>query len=110
MTHSLYFFAAAAFEIAGCYAFWAWMRLGKHILWLIPGSGSLAMFALILTQVETEFAGRAYAAYGGVYIVASLAWLHYIERRKPLVWDIIGAVVCLLGAALILFGPRIAKI
>lgn len=106
MINYMWFAAAAVFEIAGCYAFWAWLRLDKSALWIIPGVVSLALFALILTRVEAAFAGRAYAAYGGVYIVSSLAWLAFIERSRPLWSDVLGGAVCLIGAAIILFGPR----
>ena len=68
--HALYTAAAVA-EIAGCFAFWAWLRLGRSGWWLAPGVLSLILFAVLLTRVDSAFAGRAYAAYGGVYIVAS---------------------------------------
>lgn len=102
----LAFVGAAAAEIAGCYAFWAWLRLGKSVLWVIPGMASLALFAYLLTLVEVEHAGRSYAAYGGVYIVAAILWLWLAEGVRPDRWDLIGAVICLFGAAIILFGPR----
>jgi len=105
MTFVLYG-AAALGEIAGCFAFWAWLRLGKSPLWLVPGLLSLAAFAWLLTRIDADFAGRAYAAYGGVYIAASLAWLWAVEGIRPDRWDLIGAAICLLGAAVILFGPR----
>lgn len=70
---------AAAPEIAGCFAFWAWLRLGKSPWWILPGVFALIVFALALTRVESAFAGRAYAAYGGVYIAASIMWLWLIE-------------------------------
>src|SRR5688572_13059681 len=56
---------AAVAEIAGCFAVWAWLRLGHSPLWLIPGALSLAAFAYLLTRIDTGFAGRAYAAYAG---------------------------------------------
>jgi len=97
---------AAVAEIAGCFAFWAWLKLGKSPWYLVPGVLSLMAFAYLLTQVESAAAGRAYAAYGGIYIAASLAWLHVVEGVRPDRWDVIGVCVCLLGAAIILFGPR----
>ncbi|QBQ55139.1 YnfA family protein [Nitrosococcus wardiae] len=106
MTSIAYYVAAALAEIAGCFAFWAWFRLGKSVGWLVPGMGSLALFAILLTRIDSDFAGRAYAAYGGVYIAASLAWLWGIEKQQPGQWDLIGAMICLIGAALILWGPR----
>jgi small multidrug resistance family-3 protein len=106
---SIAFFVAAAFaEIAGCFAFWAWARLAKSAWWLLPGVVSLVLFAWLLTRVDAAFAGRAYAAYGGIYIAASLGWLAFVERMVPDRWDAIGAAVCVAGAAVILFGPRAA--
>lgn len=105
MTWLIYALAALA-EIAGCFAFWAWIRLDRSPLWIAPGVVSLALFAYLLTRVDSEAAGRAYAAYGGVYIVASILWLWLVEHRTPDRWDILGASVCLVGAAIILAGPR----
>ncbi len=108
MTTLLIYAGAAIAEIAGCFAVWAWMRQGASALWLIPGILSLAVFAWLLTLAPSDFAGRAYAAYGGVYIAASLDWLWLVEKQRPNVWDIAGAAVCGLGAAIILFAPRAA--
>lgn len=99
---------AAIAEIAGCFAMWAWLRLDKPVWWLIPGTVLLVLFAWLLTFVESSAAGRAYAAYGGVYIVASLAWLWMVEGARPDRWDLIGGAICLIGAAIIIFGPRTA--
>lgn len=109
MLNYFWFFLAALFEIAGCYAFWVWLRLGKSAWWIVPGLLSLSLFALLLTRVEAAYAGRAYAAYGGVYIVASLLWLGLIERARPLASDWLGAALCLAGAGIILLGPRFAS-
>ena len=106
MQTSIFYIGAAAAEIAGCFAFWAWLRLDRSALWIAPGLVSLALFAYLLTRVEVPFAGRAFAAYGGVYIAASLVWLWSVEGVRPDRWDLIGAAVTLLGAAIILFGPR----
>lgn len=76
------------------------------MLWALPGGLSLIAFALVLTRIESANAGRAFAAYGGVYIVASLVWLWAVERQVPDRWDVLGAAVCLVGAAIILLGPR----
>jgi small multidrug resistance family-3 protein len=100
------FVGAAIAEIAGCFAFWAWLRLDKPIWWLVPGIASLALFAYLLTFVDSAFAGRAYAAYGGVYIAASLAWLWAVEGARPDRWDLAGTAICVAGAAVILFAPR----
>jgi len=97
---------AALAEIGGCFAFWAWLKLDRSPWWLAPGVLCLIAFAWLLTMVPAETAGRAFAAYGGVYIVASLAWMALVEKTAPDRWDVIGGAVCLIGAAIILFGPR----
>ena len=102
----MWYALAALGEIGGCFAFWAWLRSGRSVLWVVPGTGALILFAIALTRVETAYAGRAYAAYGGVYIVASLLWLRIVEGVRPDRWDLIGAAMCLVGTATILFGPR----
>jgi small multidrug resistance family-3 protein len=67
---------------------------------------SLALFACLLTRIDSGAAGRAYAGYGGVYIAASLLWMWAVEGRAPDRWDVLGALICLCGAAVILFGRR----
>jgi len=102
------YMGAAIAEIAGCFAFWAWLRLDKPVWWILPGLASLALFAWLLTLVDSAAAGRAYAAYGGVYVAASLAWLWLIEGFRPDRWDVIGASICIIGAAIIIAAPRTA--
>jgi small multidrug resistance family-3 protein len=102
------YLGAAFAEIAGCFAFWAWLRLGRSLWWLVPGMVSLALFAWLLTRVGSDAAGRAYAAYGGIYVCASLFWLWAAEGSRPDRWDMIGGVVCLVGTGIILLGPRAA--
>lgn len=108
MTAILTYFAAAVAEIAGCFAFWAWFRLGHSPLWLLPGMVSLAVFAWLLALSPADQAGRAFAVYGGIYIVSSLLWLWVVEGHRPDQWDLVGAAVCLVGAAIILWAPRSA--
>ncbi|RAZ82433.1 YnfA family protein [Mesorhizobium hawassense] len=105
MTYLIYTAAALA-EIAGCFSFWAWWRLEKSPLWLLPGLVSLALFAFLLSLVDTNAAGRAYAAYGGIYIAASLGWLWLVEGARPDRWDLAGAALCIIGASVILLAPR----
>ena len=107
MRSYLWFVLAAAGEIAGCYATWMVLRLGRSAWWLVPGTLSLIVFAVVLTRVDAEFAGRAFAAYGGVYIVSALVWLAHVERTAPRLADMIGSLLCLSGAAVILFGARL---
>ncbi len=102
----LVYVVAALAEIAGCFAFWAWLKLDKPIWWLVPGMALLALFAYLLTHIDSAAAGRAYAAYGGIYIAASLFWLWAIEGVRPDRWDVSGVVICLIGATVIIVGPR----
>ena len=104
----LIYAAAAIAEIAGCFAFWAWLKSGKSIWWIAPGLAALVAFAWLLTMVPSSHAGRAYAAYGGIYISASLLWLWLVEKQIPDKWDITCVSLALTAAAIILFAPRAA--
>ncbi|MDT1061095.1 YnfA family protein [Paracoccus sp. CPCC 101403] len=106
MQTALTFIIAAIAEIAGCFAFWSWLRLDRSALWAVSGVASLIVFACALTLVPADAAGRAYAAYGGIYIAASLVWLWAVEGMRPDRWDLTGATICLIGTAVILFAPR----
>lgn len=102
---AIYLLAAIA-EIAGCYSLWSVLKLGRSPLWLIPGAISLCLFAWLLTLIDTPAAGRAYAAYGAIYIAGSIGWLWLVEKNRPDMWDVAGLVLCLAGSATILLGPR----
>jgi small multidrug resistance family-3 protein len=102
----LIYLAAALAEIAGCFAFWAWLRMDRSPLWLLPGCASLVLFAWLLTLVDSDQAGRAYAAYGGIYILSALLWLWGAEGVSPDRWHMIGVLTCLIGAAIILYAPH----
>lgn len=106
MLSAFIYIGAALAEIAGCFSFWAWLRMAKSPIWLIPGGLSLALFAWLLTLVDTSEAGRAYAAYGGIYICSALIWLWLAEGVRPDRWDLGGAALCLAGACVIFFGPH----
>ena len=105
-TTALVYAGAALAEIVGCFAFWAWLRQGQSVLWLVPGVASLVAFAWLLTLAPADHAGRAFAAYGGVYIVASILWGWLAEGRMPDRWDVIGGAMALAAAGIILFAPR----
>ena len=97
---------AAAAEIGGCYAVWAVTRLGRGPWWLLAGLALLAAFAWLLTRIEAPAAGRVFAAYGGIYIAASLGWMWGVEGLRPDRWDLLGAALCIAGAGVILLAPR----
>lgn len=106
MTTAVLYVLAAVAEIAGCFAFWAVLRLGAPAAWLAAGVISLIAFAVLLSRVDVDAAGRAYAAYGGVYVAASLGWLWAVEGVRPDLWDLTGSAICVVGVAVVLFGPR----
>lgn len=95
---------AAFFEIFGCFSFWMVFKLEKSYGWLGLGVVSLMMFAWVLTRVDSDFAGRAYAIYGGIYIAASLLWLLKVEKMSLSVWDMVGVSVSIIGALIIIIG------
>ena len=106
MTTILAYLGASIAEIVGCFSFWAWIKLGKTPLWIVPGVVSLCLFAYLLTFVESDYAGRAYAAYGAIYILSSIAWMYFVEGSSPDRFDLLGVVVCLIGAAIIMLPSR----
>jgi small multidrug resistance family-3 protein len=96
------FALAAFFEIAGCFAFWIWVRREASPFVVVLGIVSLVGFALALTRIDSAFAGRAYAAYGGIYIAASLVWLWVVEGQSPTRSDLLGAALAIAGAVIII--------
>ena len=72
---------------------------------LLPAAASLALFVWLLSLHPTA-SGRVYAAYGGVYVSVALAWLWWVDAVRPTRWDLLGAALCLLGMAVIMFSPR----
>lgn len=100
------FFLAAFFEIFGCFAFWLYFRLERTPWWLALGVVSLILFAYVLTKIDVENAGRVYAIYGGIYIIASLIWLVLVEKESFNRWDIIGASLAMIGAFIIFIGNK----
>ena len=102
ITNVLIFATAAFLEITGCFAFWSWLRRGTSPLIALVGVGGLIGFAVALTRANSAFAGRAYAAYGGIYIAASLVWLWLAEGQRPSATDLLGAVIAVAGALVII--------
>lgn len=95
------FTVAAILEILGCFTFWLWLRRGVSPAVAALGVLSLIGFAVALTRVDAAFAGRAYAAYGGIYIAASLVWLWLVEGQQPTAPDMLGAGIAITGALVI---------
>ena len=99
------FVLTALAEVVGCYLPYLWLREGRSAWLLIPGAVSLALFAWLLT-LHPSGAARTYAAYGGVYIAVAIFWLWGVEGARPTRWDLLGALVALIGMAIIVLGPR----
>ena len=102
----VWFLLAAAGELIGCYALWTWLRDGRSPWFLVLGTASLLFFAWCLTRTPVAFPGRAFAAYAGVYLVGALVWMMAIDRVRPDRWDLLGGTLALLGAFLVVYGPR----
>lgn len=99
------FVVTALAEIIGCYLPYLWLKEGRSAWLLLPAAVSFAVFAWLLT-LHPHAAGRVYAAYGGVYISVALMWLWAVDSVRPTITDWIGVSVCLVGMAIIMFGPR----
>jgi small multidrug resistance family-3 protein len=99
------FISAACCELGGAYLVWLWWREGRAAA--VAAAGLVALFAYALLQSQQAFIfGRAFAAYGGVFIVAAQLWGWWIDGRVPDRWDLTGAAICLLGVSVMLWGPR----
>ena len=105
MNTLLLYLATALAEILGCYLPWLWLKQNGSIWLLLPAAASLAAFAWLLTLHDAA-SGRVYAAYGGVYIGAAIAWLWAVDGIRPSLWDVSGAAIALLGMSIIAFQPR----
>ncbi|MET1247198.1 YnfA family protein [Sporolactobacillus sp. STCC-11] len=100
------FICAGLAEIGGGYLIWQWLREGRSIYLGMIGGIVLAIYGVIATlQVFPSF-GRVYAAYGGVFIVLSLLWSWGVDHKAPDLYDWIGAMICILGVAVMLLAPR----
>ncbi|PPF56300.1 YnfA family protein [Clavibacter michiganensis] len=100
------FALAAVAEIGGAWLVWQAVREGKPWWWAGLGVMALGAYGFIATlQADASF-GRILAAYGGVFVAGSLVWGAVVDGYRPDRWDVIGAVVCLLGVAVIMFAPR----
>ena len=100
------FVVAALAEIGGAWLIWQGVREHRGLLFIGAGVVALGLYGFVATlQPDANF-GRILAAYGGVFVAGSLAWGMVVDKFRPDRWDIIGAVVCLIGVAVIMYGPR----
>jgi small multidrug resistance family-3 protein len=101
----LLFFIAGMCEIGGGYLVWLCLREGKSIWLAVIGVVVLGLYGIIPTLQPVNF-GRAYAAYGGIFIVLSLLWSWMVDRVVPDKFDLLGAWVALLGVLIMMYLPR----
>ena len=107
LLRSLLLFAVAALaEIGGAWLVWQGVREHRGALWIGAGVIALGAYGFVATLQPDPSFGRILAAYGGIFVAGSLAWGVVVDRFRPDRWDIIGAVVCLVGVAVIMYGPR----
>jgi small multidrug resistance family-3 protein len=99
------FLTAGFLEIAGGYLVWLWLREGRSGWLAVLGGLSLFAYGIVPVFQAAHF-GRVYAAYGGVFVILSLLWGWWLDGRKPDVWDVTGALICLIGVMVIMYVPR----
>jgi small multidrug resistance family-3 protein len=105
LTSITLFFVAAVAEIGGGYMIWKWLRERKGLLFGIIGGIILFLYGVIPTFQPAQF-GRVYAAYGGIFIISSILWGMFIDRKKPDRYEVIGSVIAVMGAVIIFYSPR----
>ncbi len=106
VTKSLFYFVIAGLcEIGGGYLVWLWLREGKSVGLAVIGALVLVLYGIIPTLQPAHF-GRVYAAYGGIFIVLSILWGWKIDRIRPDRFDVVGAVLALMGVVIIMYWPR----
>jgi small multidrug resistance family-3 protein len=107
ITRSILLFALAALaEIGGAWLVWQGVREHRGLLWIAAGVMALGAYGFVATFQPDQNFGRILAAYGGVFVAGSLAWGMAVDGFRPDRWDVIGAAICLLGVAVIMYAPR----
>lgn len=100
------FLLAGLAEIGGGYLVWLWLREAKPLWYGIVGGIILLAYGIIPTLQSFPSFGRVYAAYGGVFIILAVLWGWLIDKKAPDLYDWIGAAVCIIGVAIMLYAPR----
>nr|WP_238351326.1 YnfA family protein [Kribbella shirazensis] len=100
------FVLAALAEIGGAWLIWQGWREHRGLLWIAGGIVALGAYGFVATFQPDPHFGRILAAYGGIFVAGSLTWGILVDRFHPDRWDIIGATICLLGVAVIMYAPR----
>ncbi|MBD7917857.1 YnfA family protein [Cellulomonas sp. Sa3CUA2] len=104
----LLFVAAAGLEIGGAWLVWQGIREHRGWVWVGFGVVALGLYGAVATLQPDASFGRILAAYGGVFVAGSLLWGMVVDGFRPDRWDVTGALVCLVGVAIIMYAPRAA--
>lgn len=100
------FVLAALLEIGGAWLVWQGVREHRGLAWVGAGVVALGLYGFVATLQPDAHFGRILAAYGGVFVAGSLAWGVVLDGYRPDRYDVIGALVCLAGVAVIMYAPR----
>lgn len=100
------FIAAAIAEIGGAWLIWQGVREHRGLLWIGAGIVGLGLYGFVATLQSDAHFGRILAAYGGIFVAGSLAWGMVFDGYRPDRFDTIGAAICLVGVAVIMYAPR----
>lgn len=100
------FLLAALAEIGGAWLVWQGVREHRGWIWIGAGVLALGAYGLVATLQPDAHFGRILAAYGGVFVAGSLAWGMALDGFKPDRYDVSGAIICLIGVAVIMYSPR----
>jgi small multidrug resistance family-3 protein len=99
------FLFAAMLEVGGGYLVWKWLRDHKGKVFGLIGGLILFAYGIIPTFQPADF-GRVYATYGGIFIIVSILWGYWIDKKKPDRFEIIGSIIVLIGVAVMFYFPR----
>ncbi|MDK0524396.1 YnfA family protein [Streptomyces sp. ML-6] len=100
------FVVAALFEIGGAWLVWQGIREHKGWIWIGAGVIALGLYGVVATLQSDDNFGRILAAYGGIFVAGSIVWGMVADGYRPDRFDVIGALVCLAGMAVIMYAPR----
>lgn len=100
------FVVAALFEIGGAWLVWQGIREHRGRVWIGAGVIALGLYGVVATLQSDDDFGRVLAAYGGIFVAGSIAWGMVADGYRPDRYDVIGALVCLAGMAVIMYAPR----
>lgn len=107
LTRSIVLFViAAVFEIGGAWLIWQGVREHRGWIWIGSGVLALGLYGFVATLQPDAHFGRVLAAYGGIFVTGSITWGVVADGYRPDRFDIIGALICLAGMAVIMYSPR----